>query len=117
MSTRIVHASCSLLVLSLAGCVTQVEERPSDVPVTVVDDTVDNGTSLDVDDVQEPPAPYIGGSDTDLPLPEEPTGIDCVDAEELCDSGAFACDDISEFCDIGPDGLWELPDEYDWDGP
>jgi hypothetical protein len=29
---------------------------------------------------------------------------------------AYACDDIADYCDIGPDGLGELPDEYDWDG-
>ena len=116
MKVLIVRASWSLLLLCLAGCVTQAEEQPSDVPVTVVKDTVDDVTSIDLGDVQETPVPYVGGSDTDFPSPEEPTGIDCVDAEELCDTGAFACDDIADYCDIGPDGLGELPDEYDWDG-
>jgi len=112
-----VRASSSLLLLCLTGCVTQAEEEPSDVPVTIVEDTVDDVTTFDLGDVQEPPVPYVGGSDTDFPSSEEPAEIDCVDAEELCDTGAFACDDIADYCDIGPDGLGELPDEYDWDGP
>lgn len=110
------RASWSLLLLCLAGCVTQAEEEPSDVPVTFIEDTVDDATMFDLGDVQEPPVPHVGGSDTDFPSPEEPTEIDCLDAEELCDTGAFACDDIADYCDIGPDGLEELPDEYDWDG-
>jgi hypothetical protein len=65
---------------------------------------------------EEPPVPVVGGSGIDWPRNEEPTEIDCVEAEELCDAGAYACDDIADYCDIGPDGLDELPDEYDWDG-
>lgn len=103
-------------VLWLSGCVAQTDELPADGPTTVLDDTEENDTALDLDNVQEPPVPYIGGSDASLPLQDEPTEIDCLDAEELCDTGAFACDDIADYCDISPDGLDELPDEYDWDG-
>ena len=116
MNTRFARMSWVLLSVCLAGCVAQAEEQPTESPVTVVQDTVDGSTSFDLGDVQEPPVPYVGGTDDDFPAPDEPTEIDCVDAEELCDTGAFACDDIADYCDIGPDGLEELPDEYDWDG-
>ena len=64
---------------------------------------------------QEPPIPGAGG----VGLPNPPDGstddeIDCDNAEELCDSGDWACDDIADYCDIGPDG-GELPDDWDWD--
>jgi hypothetical protein len=105
-----------LLSVCLAGCVARVEEQPTEPPVTVVQDTVDDVTSFDLGDVQELPVPYVGGTDDYFPAPGETAEIDCVDAEELCDTGAFACDEIAAYCDIGPDGLEELPDEYDWDG-
>jgi len=34
----------------------------------------------------------------------------------LCEEGVFGCDELADYCDVGPDGLEELPDEYDWDG-
>lgn len=114
--TRLARVSGCFLTVVLAGCVAQAEEQPNESPVTVVQEIVDDVTSFDFGDAQEPPVPYIGGTDDDFPLRDEPEEIDCVDAEELCDTGAFACDDIADYCDIGPDGLEELPDEYDWDG-
>jgi hypothetical protein len=41
--------------------------------------------------------------------------VDCDYAEDLCDSGAWACDDIADYCDIGPDDGSELPEDWDWD--
>jgi len=64
----------------------------------------------------EPPVPFVGGVDTQIPDADGPDEVDCVDAERLCDEGVYACDDLADFCDVGPDGLEELPDEYDWDG-
>ena len=42
-------------------------------------------------------------------------GVDCDNAEDLCESGAWACDDIADYCDIGPDDGSELPEDWDWD--
>jgi hypothetical protein len=95
--------------MCLAGCVAQAEQQPKESPATLVEDTVDDVTSFDLGDVQEPPVPYVGGTDDGFPAPDEPIEIDCVDAEELCDIGAFECDDIADYCEIGPDGLGELP--------
>ena len=41
--------------------------------------------------------------------------INCDDAENLCDSGAYNFDDIAEHCDYGPDGGQDLPDDFEWD--
>lgn len=101
-------------LLLVSACA--VAQSPAESPQPSVTEPKSAVTSLTTDDIQEPPVPYGGGSGLDAPLPEEPTEIDCVEAESLCESGRFACDDISDFCDIGPDGLGELPDEYDWDG-
>jgi len=40
--------------------------------------------------------------------------IDCEEAEELADWGAYEAGDIADYCDYGPDP-GELPDEFDWD--
>jgi hypothetical protein len=112
---RIARIWVCMLALFVAGCLAQTDERPAEAPTTVIYDTKEDDSSLDLKDVQEPPVPYVGGSDAEFPLQDEPTEIDCIDAEELCDTGTFACDDITDHCDIGPDGSGELPDEYDWD--
>jgi len=104
------------VTLLLVGCSGQAREEPNDVPVTAVDDIANDVDVFDFGDVQEPPVPYVGGDGLDVPLDDESFEFDCVDAEELCESGIYPCDDIADFCDIGPDDLGELPDEYDWDG-
>ena len=67
-------------------------------------------------DVQEPPTVNVGSNGLKIQPADDPDGIDYVDAESLCEGGVYACDDIADYCDIGPDGLGELPDECDWDG-
>ena len=71
-------------------------------------------TDTPLEEFQEPAVPEAGGEG----LPDTPGGteeIDCENAEELCDSGEWACDDIADYCDIGPDDGSELPDDWDWD--
>jgi len=63
---------------------------------------------------KDPSAPIVGGTGLpDSPFSEEE--IDCEHAEDLCDSGEWACDDIADYCDIGPDDGSELPEDWDWD--
>ena len=70
-------------------------------------------TTIDEFGFADPIAPNAGGSGLpDVSGTDEE--IDCEHAEDLCDSGAFACDDIADYCDIGPDG-GELSDDTDWD--
>lgn len=101
-------------VVALSGCAS-VASDPSPISNLISDSTI-NTTSTTVLEFQEPPPIYVGGTGLDLDPVEEPDEIDCEEAENLCDIGAYACDDIADYCDIGPDGLGELPDEYDWDG-
>jgi len=108
-----------LVMLLLAALATGCGAVTTPVDSTVATDVTVDGTTTTVDeslldDFQEPPVPVVGGSG----LPEIPGGtdeVDCDNAEELCESGEWACDDIADYCDIGPDG-GELPDEFDWDG-
>ncbi len=41
--------------------------------------------------------------------------IDCDDAAKLCETGAYICDALADYCDYGPDDGQDLPDEFDWD--
>ena len=51
-----------------------------------------------------------------IPRDDEPVeDIDCDAAENLCETGAYNCDDIADYCDYGPDDGQDLPDEFDWD--
>lgn len=65
------------------------------------------------DQYRDPTVPQVGPGQA---LPDTPgyEGVDCDDAEQLCESGEWACDDIADYCDIGPDG-GELPDEFEWE--
>lgn len=66
---------------------------------------------------KDPTVPHIKPG-TGLPRPSNPNfdEIDCEEAEyKLCDSGEWACDDIADYCDVGPDGDSGLPDDWDWD--
>jgi len=78
--------------------------------ITVPDQPIENA---------DPQAPAVGGlslpdfniqSDDEVPIEE----VNCDDAENLCESGAFDCDEIADYCDYGPDG-GDLPDDFDWD--
>lgn len=105
-----------LLVAALVtGCgpVTTPSDSTGDLKVTGNWTTTSTVPDSQFDDAQEPPVPVVGGSG--LPdLPGDANDVDCDNAEELCESGEWACDDIADYCDIGPDG-GELPDEFDWD--
>ncbi len=103
----------STIALGVSACST-IESVPS--TTTVLVRSFSDLPSTTVWDVQEPPAVNVGGNGLDTPPADEPDEIDCVDAESLCEEGVYACDDIADYCDIGPDGLEELPDEFDWDG-
>jgi hypothetical protein len=68
---------------------------------------------------RDPSVPVINRG---MGLPDSESGssgtdeeVDCENAEDLCDSGAWACDDIADYCDIGPDDGSELPEDWDWD--
>ena len=87
-------------------------ESPTESTTTVTT-IATTTTSTDLfGDFQEPPVPHGGGQG--LPIPPSDDEVDCENAEELCDSGEWACDDIADYCDTGPDG-GELPDDWDWD--
>ena len=101
-------------VIALSGCAS-VASDPTSTTVLITDLTSSTTSTL-VLEFQEPPPVYIGGNGLNLDPVDEPDEIDCEEAENLCETGAYACDDIADYCDIGPDGLGELPDDYDWDG-
>jgi hypothetical protein len=98
----------------IAGCA-EVSVDPESTVIPNTTHTVAPDTSLETN-VVEPPIPYGGGVTSEIPKIDGPEEVDCVDAESLCEEGVFACDDLADYCDVGPDGLEELPDEYDWDG-
>ena len=101
-------------VIALSGCAS-VASDPTSTTVLITDLTSSTTSTL-VLEFQEPPPVYIDGNGLNLDPVDEPDEIDCEEAENLCEIGAYACDDIADYCDIGPDGLGELPDDYDWDG-
>ena len=39
--------------------------------------------------------------------------IDCDDAAELREAGAYICDDLADFCDYGPDDGQDTLDEFE----
>ena len=94
------------------------ESVQDEMSSTSVEASVVVDTTAPVDTVptfQEPPVPEAGGTGLpDIPGDSGSEDIDCDNAEELCESGEWACDDIADYCDIGPDG-GELPDDWDWD--
>ena len=110
---------CGLLLVVIAlfvssGCTT-TEPGNSDVSTpsdVVVSDPPIPDTTIGF---RDPSVPISGGTglpDIGSTSSEE---VDCDRAEELCDSGDWACDDIADYCDIGPDDGSELPDDWDWD--
>ena len=92
-------------------------------------ETVPTATVPSSPSVTDTPSDTIGFRDPSVPiinpgsgLPDFESGttgtdeeVDCDYAEDLCDSGAWACDDIADYCDIGPDDGSELPEDWDWD--
>jgi hypothetical protein len=110
-SALITLLSVFAVVTALASCTSIDDMEPTDStpPIT---DLVPDTTSLEF---RDPSVPISGGTglpDSGSTSSEE---VDCEQAEELCDSGDWACDDIADYCDIGPDDGSELPDDWDWD--
>lgn len=105
----------AILVLALSGgcAVSQSEPDPA-IPARV--NTTLQSPRATHSELSEPPIPDGGGEGIESQPSDGPTEIDCVEAESRCESGDFKCDEIVETCDVGPDGLGENPDEYDWEG-
>lgn len=111
---------CMSLALVSVGCA-PVNEGPTassfPSPASSMDD--DSGMSDDDqelipgDQYRDPTVPQMGPGQG---LPDVPgyEDVDCDNAEQLCESGEWACDDIADYCDIGTDP-GELPDEFEWD--
>ena len=108
--TRTLPVLCLLMVT--IGCSPQAENIPSGPSSTSPDTTVVTDSSLEF---QEPSVPVSGGSGLPQSEGSSMEEVDCENAEDLCDSGEWACDDIADYCDIGPDDGSELPDDWDWD--
>ena len=102
--THILFSSCTVV---------ETPKNTSDLGRT---SSVYNLTPTKQESLYEPSAPFSFGQGLDLLPDEELSEIDCAEAENRCESREFLCDDLTDRCDIGPDGLGELPDEYDWDG-
>jgi hypothetical protein len=111
----IVKVILSLVSLqAIAGCAgASIDPQSTVIPGTSQVIAPESSLQPDMDG---PPIPYVGGVDTEIQDVNRPEETDCVDAESLCEEGALACDDLADHCDVGPDGLEERPDEYDWDG-
>jgi hypothetical protein len=108
---RVIHLLVALAFgFVLMSCTTE-NISPTSTDVAILNPITTTTTTLEF---QDPSVPYIGGRGlpaSDTPIDEE---IDCENAENLCEEGRYACDDIADYCDYGPDG-GELPDEFDWD--
>jgi hypothetical protein len=51
-----------------------------------------------------------------VPRGDEPVEeIDCDDAAELCETGAYICNDLADFCDYDPDDSHDITDEFEWE--
>lgn len=101
------------LIFSLSAC---LETAPTD-------------TQPEIPTVSDAPTDTIGFRDPSVPIINPGSGlpdmsdssmssdeeVDCDQAEDICDAGDWACDDIADYCDYGPDDGSELPDDWDWD--
>ena len=103
----------ALLAVTTTAC---LEASPTDsIPSSPVLTNPPDSTI----EFRDPSVPVINRG---MGLPDSESGssgtdeeVDCENAEDLCDSGAWACDDIADYCDIGPDDGSELPEDWDWD--
>ncbi len=95
---------------TLAGCTPMNDIPPTEEIRTTT--SVSPDTTIGFKDPSVPISAGTGLPDTGSTSSEE---VDCDRAEELCASGDWACDDIADYCDIGPDDGSELPDDWDWD--
>ena len=101
------------LMLSLSAC---LETAPTD---TQPETPTTSDFPTDTTGFRDPSVPIINPgsglpdtSDSSMSSDEE---VDCDQAEDICDAGDWACDDIADYCDYGPDDGSELPDDWDWD--
>lgn len=104
-----------LVALSICAAVASCQSIDSEDPFETLPSTIVLDTVVDsVSDFKDPSVPNVGGSG--LPdLGSNIDEVDCEEAEDICDAGDWACDDIADYCDYGPDDGSELPDDWDWD--
>ena len=81
-------------IIALSGCAS-VASDPTSTTVLITDLTSSTTSTL-VLEFQEPPPVYIDGNGLNLDPVDEPDEIDCEEAENLCEIGAYACDDIAD---------------------
>lgn len=107
--SRLFVAIC--LIVALSSCESVGDEMPNQSVVTTssVVSAVDSELTF-----KDPSVPDAGG--TGLPdSGRDVEEVDCEEAETICDAGDWACDDIADYCDYGPDDGSELSDDWDWD--
>jgi hypothetical protein len=112
----------AFLLLCILGIVTSCASVANDSPSST--STLSSTSSTEPEEelipsskFKDPTVPQIRPG-TGLPKPTETDfdEIDCEEAEyDLCDTGEWACDDIADYCDVGPDNDSGLPDDWDWD--
>ena len=106
------------------GVVGSCVEMPADQVPTSPSTTVEVVTTVEA----TAPVPYaepanisttteaLSAQSIIIPSDDKPIEeIDCDNAEHLCETGAYNCDDLADFCDYGPDGGQDLPDDFEWD--
>lgn len=112
----------TFLLLCVLGIVTSCASVANDSPSST--STLSSTSTTEPEEelipsfeFKDPTVPQIRPG-TGLPKPTETDfdEIDCEEAEyDLCDTGDWACDDIADYCDVGPDNDRGLPDDWDWD--
>ena len=112
----------AFLLLCILGIVTSCASVANDSPSST--STLSSTSTTEPEEelipsskFKDPTVPQIRPG-TGLPKPTETDfdEIDCEEAEyDLCDTGEWACDDIADYCDVGPDNDSGLPDDWDWD--
>jgi hypothetical protein len=105
------------LLAVTSSCVAAVEDSPDPTFVTISTTTEPEEELIPSFEFKDPTVPRLNPGQG-LPEPNDTDfgEIDCEEAEyDLCDSGEWACDDIADYCDVGPDNDRGLPDDWDWD--
>ncbi len=106
------------------GVVGSWVEMESDLQPSVPITTVEVSTTLEVAVPVTYEEPVEAASTTEprraqaivVPRDDEPVEeIDCDYAAELCETGAYICDDLADFCDYGPDDGQDISDEFEWE--
>lgn len=116
MPFRIVLGIAVFVMIS--SCVPVVEDLPSNTIVIVPTSTIEPEEEMIPSfQFKDPTVPQTRpGTGLPKPINTESDEIDCDEAEyNLCDSGEWSCDDIADYCDVGPDNDRGLPEDWDWD--